>query len=427
VDGLSICMMWVSSLLFFVAIAIAWDTPKKPRLYFSLLLLLLTGLMGVFTSLDIVFFFVMWELQLIPLYLLIGMWGGEKRRYIGMKYVLYTMAGSLSLFLCIAAILFMFPVDRHPTTDLRVLAEMMPWQAYAPWVQSLLFWGFFFGLAVKLPIVPLHNWLPDVYAQGPTSIVLLLLIKTGAYALIRFNVTLFPSQFSDVAYWIALLGVINILYGAFACLAQEDFKKIVAYSSISHTGLILLGLAAMNADGINGAMFQMLSHALIAGILLVAIHFVMLQTDTSDISRLGGLALKMPLLGSCLAIGVLGTVGLPGTGGFVSELLVLVGSYRELASTGLPILAAFSIVLAAFYGLRALHQAFWGTVSIPWQGVKDISRGQLTALLPLVCMTVLIGFVPAIALDLLNPTTREMIQSLRSTSHSQGLSEQEGN
>ncbi|MEA2641667.1 MAG: NADH-quinone oxidoreductase subunit [Chloroflexota bacterium] len=389
-DGLSLPMFVLNALLVFLAVLISWNTTLRPREYFALVLALETAVAGVFSALDFILFFLFWELELAPMFLLIGIWGGARREYAAMKFILYTVAGSAFMLLGIFILYLASPAH---TFDMLQLGS----QRLAPAVQSLIWILLFIGFAVKVPIFPLHTWLPDAHTEAPTAISVLLagvLLKMGAYGILRANFTLLPDATHQFALLLGILAVINIVYGALVAMVQGDLKRVIANSSISHMGYVLLGASSLTAIGIQGAVFQMFTHGTITGLLFIMVGLIYDRTHTRAIADLGGLAARMPKIAAIFIVAALASLGLPGLSGFVSEFLVFLGSFPVWGVQ--TILGVFTIVLTAGYMLWVVERVLFGPERPEWAHLGDATGREMFAVGVLVAVIVLIGVFPAV-------------------------------
>jgi NADH-quinone oxidoreductase subunit M len=421
VDGLSLPMVVLTALILLIAVFASWNLKERPRLYFAMLLIMETGVLGVFSSLDLFLFFVMWELELIPMYFLIGIWGGARREYAALKFILYTMLASALMMVSFLAIYFLSDTRTFDVIVLlqnhnQILAGLLP--AF----QIGMFLCLFFCFAVKLPMVPFHTWLPDAHVEAPTAISVVLagvLLKMGAYGIIRFGFGFFPEMGKQMAPALAILGAINILYGAMLALAQTDMKRVIAYSSVSHMGFVLLGLASLNPMGFNGAILQMFTHGTITALLFLFVGVVYDRTHTRAIADLGGLSKPMPLAAAFFVFSSLAAVGAPGLSGFVSEFLIFAGSYGN-ALSGVPhfivqiatIASALGIILGAGYTLWLTQRVFFGAVPERWQALPDMNRVELLNVLVLALLVIVIGLYPALLVDYINPASQQLLSTL---------------
>jgi NADH-quinone oxidoreductase subunit M len=395
-DGLSLPLVLLTSFLLLVSVLISWNIELRHKEYFAWLLVLGTSLLGVFSSLDFILFFVFWEIELIPMYFLISIWGSGNRIYSAWKYVLYTFFGSAFMLVGILALGF-----TAGTFDIRELAELAPitgailpaWAIFTLIIAAFL---------IKLPIVPFHTWLPDAHTDAPTAVSVILagvLLKMGGYGILRLSFTIMPDVANDAAVWLAVIAAVSILYGAVMTVMQSDLKRLIAYSSVSHMGYVLLGASAIGAVGLTGAAMQMLTHGLITGMLFVLVGMVYDRAHTRDIGRLRGLAHRMPFITVMMLVAGLASLGLPSLAGFVSEITVFLGTFDEHPI--MTILGVIGIVFAAGYILWTIQRVFWGEADPEWAGLKDANawweRGPLLALAAVILA---IGVYPAWVMDL---------------------------
>ena len=404
VDGVSAPLVLLNGILGVAAVLVSWRIETRAREYFAWLLLLQTAVMGVFLSLDLVLFFIFWELELAPMYFLISIWGTGRREYSAMKFVIYTFLGSAFMFAAILALYLSFP-GAERTFDMTALAERDLTALILP--ASLVFAGFLVAFAVKLPIFPLHTWLPDAHTDAPTAVSVMLagvLLKMGGYGLIRINAGLFPDELRAAAPFLAALAVVNVLYGAFIVLRQSDLKRLVAYSSVSHMGFVVLGLASLGATGasltgvgLSGAAMQLFTHGVITGLLFVVVGLIYERAHTRHIPDLGGLMGRMPLIGAAFVLAGLASLGLPSTGGFVAELLVFLGTFDVYPwATGL---AAFGVVLAAGYILWTAQRTLFGPRRPRWDAIEDAGAVEAAAIAVLLIPIFAVGLYPRLLTD----------------------------
>ncbi len=402
-DGISLWLLLLTAALGLVAVLVSWrfldgrpDGEVGP--YFFFLLALQTGVLGVFSAVDLVLFYIFWEAVLVPAYFLIGRWGGERRSYATGKFFLYTMAGSALMLVAILALAMLhYQQTGTLTFDLTVLrGTSLTWAA-----QMWLFLAFALAFAVKAPVWPLHTWMPDTYAEAPLPVTLLLagvLSKMGVYGLIRFCLPFFPDALATLQPWFWLLGITGILYGSLLALAQRDMVRLVAYSSLAHVGLIVAGVLAANQQGVQGALLLSVSHGLTVTALFLAVYFLEQRRGTRLAADFGGLWRTMPLLGSLFLIVTMSSIGLPGLSGFPGEFTILVGTFRVS-----PVAAGFAtlgIVLAAWFMLNLFRQVFAGPVlRAENRQLPDLSRSEAALLLPLVVLMFLLGLLPNLILE----------------------------
>jgi len=397
-DGISFPMVFLTALISLLACLASFSIPQRQKEYFVLYLLLETGMMGTFLSLDLFLFYVFWEVVLVPMYFLIGIWGGPRKEYAAIKFFLYTLAGSLFMLLGILALYF--TSQPHTFNIIELAAQKFPLG-----FQKIVFLAFFLGFAIKVPIWPFHTWLPDAHVEAPTPISVILagvLLKMGTYGFFRFNFPFFP----EAALWfqpaLLLLAVIGIVYGGFVAFAQTDFKKMVAYSSVSHMGFVLLGLAALNAHGFRGAMLQMFNHGTITGGLFLLVGVLYDRAHTRDMTAFGGLSAKVPVYAGILIFFSMASLGLPGLSGFVGEFLALLGGYH--ASRVMTGISCIGIILAAAYLLFMIQRVLLGPLNPKWSGLADVNRRELITLVPLMVLVLLFGLFPSLLLNYMVPT-----------------------
>lgn len=399
-DGLSAPLVVLSGLVTFLSVAASWTVTNKPRLYFALLLLQGSAQSLVFLSQDFLLFFLAWELELVPVYLLIAIWGGKARQYAATKFILYTALASLLIL--ISGLALALSGDDF-TLNMSEMAARSPGGAFG----LLCYLGFLIGFGVKIPIFPLHTWLPDAHGEANAPVSMLLagvLLKMGGYALLRFNVEMLPEAHLKLAPALMVLGIVNIIYGALNAFAQDNVKRRIACSSVSHMGFVLLGIATVNSLGISGAMLQMISHGLIAAAMFFVAGVFYVRTETLSIPNMGGLAKVMPItfaffLASCLA-----SLALPGMSGFISEITVFLGIISQEAFTVTfrviaIVLAAIGLVLTPIYLLSMCRRVFFGPRIPALAVVGDMSPRELTIGLTLLVPTLVIGFWPRVAID----------------------------
>ncbi|MEX5214161.1 MAG: NADH-quinone oxidoreductase subunit M [Nitrospiraceae bacterium] len=406
-DGLSLLLVLLTLFLGLTAVAASWTEIRERVGFFHFnLLWVLAGVLGVFLAMDLFLFFVFWEVMLVPMYFLISLWGHERRVYAAVKFFLFTQAGSLLMLIAILGLMFIHAQQTGVVTFdyVQLLGTKME-QTVALWLML----GFFAAFAVKLPAVPFHVWLPDAHTEAPTggSVILAgLLLKTGAYGLIRFAVPLFPSAAQTFAPVAMVLGVVGVLYGAVLAFAQTDLKRLVAYSSVSHLGFVLLGIYSGNAIALEGAVMQMLAHGITTGALFVLVGALQERLGTRDMRRMGGLWETLPRSGAITLVFAIASLGLPGTGNFIGEFLVLLGSYR--ISVPITVLAAAGLVAAVIYSLALMQRTFHGAARQRWN-VPDLSARDLATLGAMIAIQVWLGLHPQPVLE----TAGQSLEGLR--------------
>jgi NADH-quinone oxidoreductase subunit M len=401
VDGLSVTMVLLTALLCPLCLLASWGIEKGVKGYFMLFLLLDTGMMGVFCALDFFLFYIFWEVMLLPMYFLIGIWGGPRREYAAIKFFLYTLLGSVLML--IAMLGLYFSNDPH-TFDMLVLMEQSG--TYTRTFQTWAWIALFIGFAIKIPAFPFHTWLPDAHVEAPTAISVILagvLLKMGTYGILRICYPMLPVATQDLAFWaLGALGTWNIVYGALCAMAQQDMKKLVAYSSISHMGYVMLGMATLTDQGINGAVLQMFNHGTITAMLFLLVGVIYDRAHHRDLDGFGGLANVMPTYTGIMTIAFFAALGLPGLSAFISEVLVLLGAWQY--DQRLAILAASAVVLTAGYMLWMLQRVWLGPVNEKYATMPDCSPREIMTLVPLAIIVVVLGVYPHAVLDLINPT-----------------------
>jgi NADH-quinone oxidoreductase subunit M len=404
IDGISLFMVVLTGILMPLAIAASKSITERTKQFMVAMLVLETGLLGVFLSLDLLLFFAFFEIVLVPMYLLIGVWGSDNRLYAAIKFVLFTAFGSIFLLagIIVLAIEGGDATGAATSFDFRTMLSL----DLSSTMQIWLFLGFGIAFAIKVPIFPFHTWLPDAHTEAPTagSVILAgVLLKMGTYGFLRFNLTLFPEASVDLAVYLGILGVIGIVYGAAVAIVQPDIKRLVAYSSVSHMGFVVLGIFALTSQGLSGAVFIMISHGLVTGALFLMIGMIYDRRHTRLISEYGGLAMVMPIYAGIFLFMAFASVGLPGLSGFVGEFGVLLGSYLTLPV--LAIIAGFGVILAAVYMLWAYERVFTGPVTNPKnEGLSDLGFRELAILVPLIVLIVGIGIYPKPVLDRIEPS-----------------------
>ena len=399
-DGISMPLFLLMDFLGFMVVLISWKIDLRPREYFAWLLLLETSILGVFASLDILLFFIFWEIEVIPMFFLISIWGSGRKEYSALKYVLYTLFGSAMM---LAGILCLY----FTTGSLSMVDIMKNGIGVLPAVPAtLIFFLLLGGFAVKLPVFPLHTWLPDAHTDAPTAVSVVLagaLLKMGGYGMIRICVSFFPAVARQYAPWLIAFAVVNIIYGAAVTLKQTDIKRLIAYSSVSHMGFVLLGIFTLTQVSMVGATMQMVSHGLITGLLFATAGLVMHNTHERDIGKLGGLARQIPIITVIFTIAGLGAMGVPGTSGFISEFMVFLGSFGStvLHARVLTIIAILGILMGAGYILWLLQRVFYGPPQDKFNGVKDATKLEVFYSALFIIAIFGIGLAPAVLTNII--------------------------
>ncbi len=429
VDGLSFPMVLLTALLCFICIFASWNITSGVKGYFALFLLLETGMMGTFVALDFFLFYVFWEIMLLPMYFLIGIWGGPRRIYAAIKFFIYTLVGSVLMLLVMLALYFNVTDPETGGHTFNMLV-MMNQANHSPWldastVRALLFFGLYIGFAIKVPVFPFHTWLPDAHVEAPTAISVILagiLLKMGTYGLLRLSFPILPDTTYQFAWFLALMGTINIIYGALCAMAQTDLKKLVAYSSISHMGYVMLGMASLTPAGINGAVFQMFNHGTVTAMLFLLVGVIYDRAHHREIAKFGGLANVMPKYLGISAVAFFAALGLPGMSAFISEAMVFLGAFTVYKVY--TIIGIGGIIITAGYVLWTMQRMFFG------EGLRDekykglsladvklklpeINGRELFTLIPLAVIVIFLGIWPHPVLGLMDKTLVHLIEVVR--------------
>jgi len=407
IDGLSLFLVLLTTFLGPIVILASWSITQRVKEYLVFMLILQTSMLGTLMALDLFLFYVFWEAMLIPMYFIIGVWGGTRRIYAALKFVLFTMSGSLLMLVAIIALVSIAARLTHITSfDVVRLYDLR-----LPFVQQMwLFLAFSLSFAIKVPLFPFHTWLPDAHVEAPTagSVILAgILLKMGAYGFLRFAIPLFPDAAVAATPFIATLAVVGIIYGALVAMMQRDLKKLVAYSSVSHLGFVMLGLFALNRQGLQGALYQMLSHGLSTGALFLAVGMIYERRHTRDIADFGGLWKPLPVFSAFFLLITLSSIGLPGLNGFVGEFLILLGAFKTVPVGAVG--AAGGIVLAAIYMLWMYRRVIFGPVSPENRDLRDIDTREVALLAPLLVLIVFMGVYPQPILSRMLPSVNRVI------------------
>lgn len=416
VDGVSIPLVMLTAVVIFTGVFASWTVTNRPKEFYVLLLLLVSGVFGVFVSTNLFFFFLFYELAVLPMYLLIGIWGTGPKEYSAMKLTLYLLVGSAFM---LVGMLGLYFVSGYRTFDLEKLIGA----TYAPNLQKTLFFLFYIGFGILAGIFPLHTWSPDGHASAPTAVSMLhagVLMKLGAYGVLRVGIGILPEGLKFWAPLVGIIAVINIVYGAYCAMGQRDLKYVIAYSSVSHMGVVMLGCAAFTTIALNGAVMQMVSHGIMTALFFALVGLVYEKTHTRNILAMGGLARRMPGIALCFTIGGLASFGLPGTSGFVAELMVFLGTFRahpEKLLGQVPLFmilavgAAIAIVITATYVLRLLQMVFHGPLDESHFGeLKDARTTEWVAITVNSALLIVLGMMPRLLTDLIEVSVKQFIR-----------------
>jgi len=409
VDGISLPLLLLTTAVMPLAIAASWRSVQfRVKEYMIAFLVLETLMIGTFAALDLVLFYLFFEGGLIPMFLIIGIWGGPRRVYATFKFFLYTLAGSVLMLLAIMAMYW-----QAGTTDIPTLLR----HDFPASMQTWLWLAFFASFAVKMPMWPVHTWLPDAHVEAPTAgsvILAAVLLKMGGYGFLRFSLPMFPDASADFTPLVFTLSVIAIVYTSLVALAQTDMKKLIAYSSVAHMGFVTMGIFAANAQGIAGGIFQMVSHGIISAALFLCVGVIYDRMHTREISAYGGLVNRMPVYAVVFLLFTMGNVGLPGTSGFIGEFLTLVGTFR--VSIPVAVVATLGVILSAAYGLWLYRNVALGALDKPsLAGITDMSRREIAIFVPLIVTTLWFGFYPSPVLDLSAVSVAGLVQHYQSS------------
>jgi len=403
VDGISMLFVILTTFLMPLCILASWDSIEtRVKEYMIAFLVLETMMIGVFTALDLVLFYIFFEAGLIPMFLIIGVWGGARRVYASFKFFLYTLLGSVLMLLALMAMYWQAGTTDIPTLLTTKFPADMQW-----W----LWLAFFASFAVKMPMWPVHTWLPDAHVEAPTGgsvILAAILLKMGGYGFLRFSMPMFPLASHEFAPFVFVLSVVAIIYTSLVALAQEDVKKLIAYSSVAHMGYVTMGIFTFTVQGVDGAIFQMLSHGIVSAALFLCVGVVYDRMHTREIAAYGGLVNRMPLYAFCFMVFTMANVGLPGTSGFIGEFLTLLGAFK--VNTWVAFLATSGVILSACYALYLYRRMIFGTIEkASLKGILDLSPREIVVMAPLVALTVLFGVWPAPLLDVTAAAVKKLV------------------
>ena len=429
IDGLSLPLVWLTTLLLFIAVPASFGIEKAQKSYYALLMLLEVGISGVFVSLDYFLFYVFWEVMLLPMYFLIGIWGGPRREYAAIKFFLYTLAGSVLMLVAVVALriesgTFSIPELVAVAQSGKLTGSHLPFggilvgMKFATWV----FWFLFVAFAIKVPVFPFHTWLPDAHVQAPTPISVILagiLLKLGGYGMLRACFPIVPDAFRQFAFVLGVLGAISIVYGSYVALGQTDFKRLIAYSSVGHMGYVLLGFAAMTEWGMNGAALQMFNHGTSSAACFLVVGVIYDRAHHRDLNGFGGMSQVMPKYWALTTVAFFASIGLPGMAGFVSEFMTLFGAYQsgDTRFRILVLISTIGIVLTAAYLLWAMQRVFLGKLNEKYKDFPDISFREVFSQAPLLFLCLALGIFPFILLDWMNVSVHGLVGMLRGAGH----------
>jgi NADH-quinone oxidoreductase subunit M len=411
-------LVLLTTVLSVVSIFYSWD-PIQTRVkeYYATMLLLMVGMLGVFVSLDLFLFYVFWELSLIPMYLIIGIWGGPRRIYATVKFVVYTLVGSLLMLVAILAVAIAHASAGNPFT---FSYETLRGFGYADGLQALAFVAFFLAFAIKVPMWPFHTWLPDAHVEAPTagSIILAgVLLKLGGYGFLRYSLPLLPAASKEFAPIVIGLAVVAVLYGAMVSMVQPDLKKLIAYSSVSHMGFVMLGVFVFNTQGLQGAVFQMISHGVTTGALFLLVGVIYERTHDRQIAHMGGLNGRLPRYAAIFGLFTFASIGLPGLSGFVGEFLVVLGSFQY--SGWVAAATMLVVIISAVYMLWMFQRVFFAVPSDwmrrAWPKLTDLSRNEWLSLAPLILLVVGLGVFPGLVLDAISGPVQRILDAINAS------------
>ena len=426
IDGISLLLILLTTFMGIIAIVSSFTSiDHRQKEYYILLLLLQTGMIGTFCALDFFLFYVFWEIMLVPMYFIIGIWGGPRKLYAAIKFFLYTLTGSVVMLLSILALYF-FNDGGIPFLNIKGLGNPATFSVLQfhnighmipPQLQFWIFIGFFLGFAIKVPMFPFHTWLPDAHVEAPTAgsiILAAVLLKMGTYGFVRFALPILPDATKRLIVPIVVLSIIGIIYGALVSLVQKDMKKLVAYSSVSHLGFVMLGMFALNPMGLKGSVLQMINHGISTGALFLLVGIIYERRHTRMIADYGGLAKQMPMYATLFLIAALSSMGLPALNGFIGEFTILLGAANR--SLVWASFASVGIVLGAAYLLWLYQRVFWGPLDNPAnKNVPDVNRRELGLLLALVVLMVWIGIKPAVFFDVIEEPVNYIVRKVEPT------------
>ncbi len=420
IDGLSVTMVLLTALLSFICIFASWGITKAVKGYFALFLLLDAGMMGVFSALDFFLFYIFWEVMLLPMYFLIGIWGGPRREYAAIKFFLYTLFGSVLMLIAMLVLYFNVkdPVTGGHTFNMLHMMEQSNHIGLLTnfTVRALLYVALFIGFAIKVPAFPFHTWLPDAHVEAPTAISVILagvLLKMGTYGMLRISFPMLPDavKYTPFAYGFAAIAVISIVYAALCAMAQKDLKKLVAYSSIGHMGVVMLGMIGLTPLGMNGAVLQMFNHGTVTAMLFLLVGVIYDRAHHRDVDGFGGLATQMPIYTGIITIAFFANLGLPGLSSFISEMFSFLGAFSSTVFNlkVYTMISTLAIVLVAGYMLWTLQRMFLGKLNPKYADLPEIDRRELFTLVPLAVIVIYLGIFPSTILNMMEVTLNNLV------------------
>jgi NADH-quinone oxidoreductase subunit M len=406
IDGLSVSLVFLTAFLSFLSIIASFNITLRVKEYFFFFLLLETGMIGVFCALDFFLFYIFWEVMLVPMYFLIGIWGGPRKEYAAIKFFLYTLFGSVIMLLAIIGLYFLSTPHTFDMCELSTIKIGKP-------LIYILYLAFYIGFAIKVPVFPFHTWLPDAHVEAPTAVSVILagvLLKMGIYGMLRVSYSIFPEAAYDLSTPLAILAMINIVYGALVSMAQTDLKKMIAYSSINHMGYALLGMSALNSIGIQGCILQMFNHGIITGSLFLLVGVIYDRAHTRDINGFGGLATITPVYFGLMSVSSLASLGLPSLAGFVSELLCFLGAFN--VHKVITIISISGVVITTAFFLNMIKKVFLGQVNEKWKNLPDMDLREKIAIVPLTITMIVLGIFPQILLSTMTVKVQALVELL---------------
>jgi NADH-quinone oxidoreductase subunit M len=436
IDGISMPMILLTAFVSLIATISSWNISKSVKGFFMMFLLLDTGMMGVFVALDFFLFYVFWELMLLPMYFLIGIWGGPRKEYAAIKFFIYTLFGSVFILLVMIGLYFsaqetlangtkvftfnlLALMNQSNYLDSGILSAANPHN-----LRLIAYIALFVGFAIKIPMFPFHTWLPDAHVEAPTPISVILagvLLKMGTYGIIRISYPIFPDITRELMWYIGLFGMINIIYGALVAMAQKDFKKLIAYSSISHMGYVLLGMASLTTTGINGAILQMFNHGTITAMLFLIVGVLYDRAHTRGLDDFGGIGVQMPVYTGFVTVAFFAAIGLPSLSGFVSEALVFLGAFGVSSIRIIAIISTLGILLGAGYMLWALQRVYLGQLNEKWNTLNDLDSREYVMFIPLTIVIIFLGIYPSAMLDIMNTSVNTLVNFIANNANSISL------